>query len=172
MVKDFIKPVVVLAAICLVVSGALAVVNDVTKPIIEEAAAGRMQEAMMAIIPDAGGFEPIIDSYDFPPSVIEAYGTANGAGYVFIVGSNGFGGQMSVICGVGNDGAIIQAKALDHSETKGIGDYISNDADFLAQFAGKDSRFEGIDAVTGASISFRAFKSALEDALLAFDIVK
>ena len=39
--KTLIKSIVVLAAICLVIAGALAVVNSFTAPIISEAAAER-----------------------------------------------------------------------------------------------------------------------------------
>lgn len=55
---DVIKSIVVLAVICLVISGALAVVNSFTSPVIAAAAAERETQARQAVLPEAADFEP------------------------------------------------------------------------------------------------------------------
>ena len=170
MKKDFIKPILVLATICLVVSGAIALMNDITFPVITAANAERTKATMIEIIPDAPDFEPV-EADALPSSIQRAYRATNDSGYVFIVSSNGFGGNMNVICGIDPDGKIIEVRTLQHSETKGLGDYIEK-RPFTSQFDGKDSSgLTEIDSVTGATITFRAFIHAVEDAFEAFAII-
>jgi len=171
--EAFIKPIIVLTIICLVVSGALAVMNDITHPVITAAAAERAYAAMHAKIPDATAFELIeIASYDgMPGTVREIYRTTNDVGYIFIAVVNGFSGNITIICGVDNDGRIIRTSTLSHTETKGIGTIIEQQS-FLGAFEGKDSALEGVDTVTGATISTRAFIHAINDIHEAFAIIK
>lgn len=172
MKRTYVMPLFVLTAICLVVSSALALMHSVTNPVIVSAAAQRAQEAMIDKIPDATGFESIdIDSFDeLPATIKEIYGTTNNVGYVFIAAVSGFSGDITVICGVGPDGRIIDSSALSHTETRGIGTIIEQES-FLGPFRGMDSSLEGIDAVTGATISTRAYIRAIDDILAAFEIV-
>jgi electron transport complex protein RnfG len=172
--KDFVMPILVMGVICLIVSGALAFVNGVTEPVIGAAAAQRAEEAMSAIIPDATGFNQLARSRlpdGLPSSIREVHESENGVGYIFIVSVNGFGGELRVICGIGPDGNLIRAETLQHSETRGIGTIVEQ-ASFLNQFTGKDSRLDGVSAVTGATISSRAFTNAVRDAFAAFEIVR
>ena len=172
MKKTYVMQLLVLTLICLVVSGALAYMDSVTSPIIVTAAAERAQASMIEMIPDATGFEPIdLSKFDgLPATVKEAYKTTNDIGYIFIAAVNGFSGDITVICGVDPEGMIIKASTLSHTETKGIGTILELEV-FLDPFAGLDDRLEGIDTVTGATISTRAFIHAIEDILKAFKIV-
>ena len=168
--KEIIKPILVLAAICLVVTGAISLINDATYPIITEANAERTRATMIEIIPGAPGFE-LIESDVLPPNIYRAYRVTDDSGYIFIILSNGFGGNIRVICGIDSDGKIIEVRTLQHSETKGLGDYIDKRS-FTGQFDGKDlNGLPQIDSVTGATITFNAFMNAVEDALEAFAIV-
>jgi len=172
MSKTYILPLLVLTGICLIVSGALALVDNVTNPLIVSAAAERAQASMIEKIPDATGFDPIEDSgFDgIPATVREIYKTSNDVGYIFIGVVNGFSGDITVMCAVDADGRIIGTSTLSHTETKGIGTILEQES-FLDPFAGLDNRLEGIDTVTGATISTRAFIRAIDDILTAFDIV-
>ena len=53
---NMIKPVVVLFTICFVVSGLLAVTNNITAPIIAENALKAEQAALLELLPDATSF--------------------------------------------------------------------------------------------------------------------
>jgi electron transport complex protein RnfG len=166
-------PLLVLTVICLVVSGALAMMNSITYPIISSAAAERAQVSMIETVPNAAGFEPVELSQieELPASIREIYRTTNDVGYVFIASVNGFSGNIVVICGIDSDGNIIKSSTLSHTETKGIGTIIEQES-FLGSFNGLDSRLEGIDTVAGATISTRAYIHAIEDIFIAFELVR
>ena len=169
MKNDFVMPVVVLVLICMVISGALALTNSFTKPVIEEAAALREAEARNEIIPSATGFD-LVEFDGLPDTVRAVYRSHNDVGYIFILTTGGYGGDMRLICGIGPDGNVIRCSVLEHSETKGLGSKVS-EPQFENKFDGKDSRLEGVDAIGGATISSNAFISAVMDAFEAFVII-
>ena len=171
MKKDFIMPILVLALICLVIAAALAFTNSITEPIIAEAAAQREDEARYEIIPEAAGFE-LVRAEGIPSSVVEVYKTTNDVGYVFIVTASGYGGEIKVICGIGQDGKVIASKALEQAETKGLGSKITEEP-FSSQFNGIEIvQLEGVVAITGATKSSEAYKAAISDAFIAFGAIE
>ncbi|MCL2093548.1 MAG: FMN-binding protein [Treponema sp.] len=166
--NSFFFPVLVLSLICLVMTAALALVNNVTGPIIARSARYRAESAMLALIPQAVGFEQLsFDSY--PPSVQEAYRTLNDEGYIFVVLSSGYGGPMRIIAGIDSDGRIIRTAVLAHSETPGLGTIAFDRA---GAYEGKDSSLEGVDVVSGATITYLAHRRAIEEAFEAYRIVR
>lgn len=167
MKKDFVMPVLVLGLISLVIGGALAFVNEVTEPVILEAASERAESAMREIIPEADEFEAL-DKEGLPNSIKEAYRTTNDAGFIFIATSPGYGGDITIICGIDPSGVIIKTLTLGHSETKGISDPVFN---MQSEYIGKDQNISGIDAISGATISSNAYKNAVLDAFFAFEAV-
>jgi electron transport complex protein RnfG len=168
MKKDFIMPILVLALICLCMTGLLALVNNLTFPIIEEAAAERAELAMKEIIPEADEFE-LLSVDGLPLSVLEVYSTSNDVGYIFVVSNRGYGGHMTVMCGLSPDGTIIRSLTLSHSETKGISDAVFHMFD--NNHMHKDMNwqaFDSIEAVSGATISSEAYMRSIRDAFEAF----
>lgn len=163
-------PIVVLTAICLVISGLLAVTNHFTAPVIKQNAAERAEAARSEIIPEAEGFE-LMEVEGLPATVEEVYSTTNDVGYIFMLETMGYGGEMDLICGIDNDGKIISVKTLKHGETKGMGSKTTEEP-FRSQFVGKDSSLEGVEAISGATISSKAYFGAIADAFAAFDIIK
>ena len=63
--KDIIKPIVVLASICLVVTALLAYVNMVTSPIIKAAEEKAAAEARAEVLKEAKDFE-LLDVKNLP----------------------------------------------------------------------------------------------------------
>lgn len=170
MKKDFVMPILVLTVICLVVSAALAFTNAKTAPIIAETEKSSADAARVEMLPAADSFTEL-PLTGVPASVTGAYKADNGAGYVFMLSSKGYGGAISIICGIDSNGVIVGCKVLTHSETKGLGSKIA-DTDFLSQFSGKDAQLSDVDTISGATISSGAFISAINDAFAAYDIVK
>ena len=170
MKKEIIMPVVVLAAICLVITAALAFTNSTTAPVIALAAEERADAARHEAIPDATGFVRL-NVEGLPDTITEVYGTENNVGYVFMVTTKGYGGDMELICGIGNDGRILMCKTLKHSETKGMGSKTA-DEPFRSQFTGKGADLDGVLPVTGATISSTAYIGAIHDVFTAYEIVK
>ncbi len=168
--KDIIKPIAVLGAICLVVTALLAYINSVTSPIILAAEQKAAEEARLEVMPEANSFEKI-DS-ELPEGVTEAYLADNG-GYVIMLTTKGYGGDIRLICGI-LDGRLTKIKTLSHSETSGIGSkVVDNASGYSDNYAGKNAaECEDVDTVTGATISSTAYKKAIANAFAAYDQVK
>ena len=170
MKKEFLIPVAVLFAICLVISAALAFTNEMTAPIIEAAERKAADEARIEMLPEADGFT-LLEAEDLPKEVVEIYRANNGAGYVAVLSVSGYGGEIRIICGISSEGRIVETKTLIHTETSGIGNKITLE-DFTAQFVGTDSELAGVEAITGASISSNAYIAAVRSALEAYKIIE
>jgi Predicted NADH:ubiquinone oxidoreductase, subunit RnfG len=170
MKKDFFAPVAVLFAICLMISAALALTNELTVSIIEGAEKKAAEEAQIEMLPEAEGFT-LVENDHLPKEVTEIYRADNGAGYVVIMSVQGYGGDVKIICGINTEGEIVNTKTLSHSETNGIGSKITGE-EFATQFIGKDSKLQGVQAITGASISSEAYIAAVKSAFEAYKIAE
>ena len=169
--NEIIKPVLVLVCICLVVTALLAYINSVTSPIIAKAEQEKTEQAMSEVLADADGFEKL-EIENLPDRVTEVYTANNGSGYVFMLTTKGYGGDMKLICGMKSDGTIEQCKTLSHAETSGLGSKTAEDP-YRNQYCGKNAdTLSEVDAITGATISSTAYKNAIEDAFKAYDMVK
>ncbi|WP_294466224.1 FMN-binding protein [uncultured Ruminococcus sp.] len=169
--NEIIKPVLVLVCICLVVTALLAYINSVTSPIIAKAEQEKTEQAMSEVLADADGFDKL-EIENLPDRVTEVYSATNGSGYVFMLTTKGYGGDMKLICGMKSDGTIEQCKTLSHEETSGLGSKTAEDP-YRNQYSGKSAdTLSEVDAITGATISSTAYKNAIEDAFKAYDMVK
>ena len=115
--QSIIKAVVVLVVICIVISGALAVVNSFTAPVSAANAEARETAARQELIPEANSFEQVTDG--LPENVLSAYvGKASDgsvAGYVITASGKGFGGTIQVMVAISPEGTILRCKTLDVS---------------------------------------------------------
>ena len=169
--NEIIKPVLVLVCRCLVVTAMLAYINSVTSPIIAKAEQEKTEQAMSEVLTEADSFKPL-EIENLPDRVTVVYTANNGSGYVFMLTTKGYGGDMKLICGMKSDGTIEQCKTLSHAETSGLGSKTAEDP-YRNQYIGKNSdTLSEVDAITGATISSTAYKNAIEDAFKAFDMVK
>jgi electron transport complex protein RnfG len=174
--KELIKPVIVLALICLFVSGALSVVNSRTDPVIKKAAEDRAAAARKEIIPQADGFElleieVLRNRGSLPVTITEIYRTTNDTGFIFMITTPGYGGDIKLICGIAPDGKIIKTSTLSQTETKGIATPVF-EKQHESRYSGKDKSLNGVTGVTGATISSNAYRRGIEDALTAFEIIR
>lgn len=173
--KVGIKSIVVLAAICLVTSAALAVVNHFTAPIITAAAQTREDASRRAVLPQAAAFE-VLPSDALPETVTAAYAGLDGAGhvvgYVFTAQGRGFDGDITVMAAIDPTGVIVQVATIDvTSETKTLGGQTA-DAGYTGQYIGQDSSLSAVDAISGATITSDAYEGCVRDCFAAFDAVK
>jgi electron transport complex protein RnfG len=168
--KDFIGPIIALTLVCLIISGALAFGNTATRPVIEKAAAERAESARKSIIPDADDFVPI-EAEGLPESITEVYGTSNNVGFIFkITAKGGYSGDIIMACGIDPDGKVIKSTVLEHKETEGLGTIVFDKA---VEYEGKEDKYlENIDAISGATITFKAYYNGIKDAFEAFEAVK
>ena len=123
---------------------------------------------------------PKVEGMTLPDGVTALHAATDGGvtvGYVCEVSSNGFGGAMSLVVGVGLDGRVTGVSVIKHSETKNIGTKVVMSSKVLSRFIGLESpvtlnggtnRFDG---VTGATFSSKGVIAAVNAALTAVDAV-
>ncbi len=161
-----LKSIIVLVSICLVIGALMAAVNLVTAPKIDEANQKAEQEALAAVLPENGGFEKL-EGVELPESMIAFYYDKDAHGSVAMLSIKGYDSSkpMSVAVGFTDRGEIAAIKVISvQGETTGIGTKVAND-DFLARFTGKTAEnINGVDTISGATISSSAFKNAVAEA--------
>ena len=168
--NDFLKPILVLTLICLVITAALAFTNQKTAPVIEETERVKAEAAQKEVLPEADSFTQL-ELTGLPSTVTAVYKADNGAGFVLMLTAKGYGGEMSLICGMDTNGLITACKTLSQSETQGLGSKTTL-PEFRDQFVGKDSSLSGVETISGATISSKAYIGAINDAFAAYEIAK
>lgn len=168
--NEFVKPTLVLAVICLVITVLLSVSHEITEPIIAENERKASELARTEVLTEADSFEAVEGEY--PDGVQEVYKAANGVGYTITVTSKGYGSDpLKVMVGIKEDGSVERIKILANNETPGLGSKVSN-PEFVNQFEGMTSDMEGFEAIGGATISSTAMKRALETSFQVYETVK
>ena len=182
--KDtFINMVVSLFAITIVSGFALGFVNDFTVGPIKEAKIAKKVNALKLVLPDFDNNpveEVILINSEFVKDSVEVYPAFKNMEFVgaAIIGSTekGFSGLIKIMVGFTPDGTIKNIEVLEQKETPGLGTKMKDDK-FLAQFRDKNpsvfnvkpTKDQGeIDALTGATITTRAFGEAVQMAYDAF----
>ncbi len=164
-VKEFVVPAAVLTAICLVVSGALAGTYQLTEPVIEAAKRAEADASRVVVLPDGKNFEEV--SASGLDNIVDAYKAGNGAGYVITGKAKGYGGDLQGMAGISSDGKITGVKLMDNNETQGIGSK-TGEASYTDQYKGKDSTLDGVTTISGATVSSKAFESAVNTIFQAY----
>ena len=161
--KNYIKSVIVLTAICAVVATLLAVTNSITAPIIEKNAAAAASGALAEVLPGGEDFTQVdISGYTLPATVTEVYTASNGGCVVKLV-TVGYGADMVIMCGINANGEITGATCLSSNETLGIEKTYADGIGDKALTA--DTIEGGLDTISGATMTTGAYKNALIDAL-------
>lgn len=162
--NEFVLPIIVLVAICIFISAAMAAINLITAPKIDEAQRQKEEEALSIVVPDNQGFTKQEIS-DLPESVVALYSDNGSSAVAVMLSIKGYDSSnpMSVAVGFDEDGKIIKTSVIScNGETKGIGSKVSDES-FLSRFSGL-SDVSSVDTISGATISSSAFKAAMEDA--------
>lgn len=181
MLKEIVKPTLVLFLVCAVVTGALAYVNEVTAPIIVENEKLVKQEAMISVLPGATAFSAPKtaeqlkkDGFSVGDGIVSLY-EAKDVGYVVEILTQGYGGTINMLVGVDQEKNIKGVKLVSHEETPGLGAKTASTG-FTGQYLGAipsdgfkvvrgAARADGeIAAVSGATISSRAVTQGVADA--------
>ena len=164
---EYLKPVVVLLAVCIVAGTALAAVNQTTAPIIQENEERKANETYFAVLPEADSFTRLECDLDGVTAALKA---DNGAGYVITAQSRGYGGQVPAAVAFSPEGEILRVMFTDNDETPGLGQKVSEDS-FSGQFSGREAdalTLDNIDAISGATITSKAAVNAVNLAIEAF----
>lgn len=192
------KNVITLTIITLCAGFCLGFVYDLTKQPIADMEARTKQEAYMKVFAEASQFSAD-DSIDLSQSesiiaqagiegvyinevLVAADNSGNKLGYVITTTSKeGYGGDITISMGIDNGGCVKGVEILSISETAGLGMKAKNE-DFLSQFrnktvdkfnytkTGATADFE-IDALSGATITTKAFTNAVNAGLAFFSAI-
>lgn len=159
--KKNIKNLSVFVAVCTVMTLLLALTNHFTAPIILKNQSAGANAALLEVMPEGKGFEPIsIEEYTLPATVTEVYSETSGLGYVVKLVTAGYGSNMVIMCGVTGDGVVTGATCISSNETLG------KEKTYGENFGGKDSAgVDAIDIIGGATKTTEAYKNAVKDAL-------
>jgi len=161
--KEYIFPSIALLIICFAVTLALAATYSITTPVIKEVNIARANAARTEVLPDGNAAFSQIEPETLVDGVEDVYTADNGSGVVITTSDKGFGGKIRVMTGFDNSGAIVAVKLIEHKETPGLGTKVMS-PDYLGQYTGKTS-LEGIDAISGSTISSMAMYRAVDKAV-------
>ncbi len=165
--SEMIKPVLVLTLICIISSALLGLVNFVTDPIISARKSSEALETQKVFFPDASAFEEIPISLSGIRSVIHA----DSGGYLVTVETGGYNGTFPVIVGISEDGKVVGVNPDVSGETVDKGT-LAGEKEFTDRFIGLSENADGVDTISGATISSKAVRSAVTNALSVYDAVK
>jgi len=151
--QKIIKLVVFLALISGLSGMCLSVVNDITKPIIDEQKLAAVKENLENLY--AGAEFEEISAAVADTSIQNIYKVNGGDGYVYKVGVTGYGGEVTYLVGINSDGSYQGFIALTYDgETSGFGTRVA-DPEFTDQFNGTTID-DGVDTLSGATITSTA----------------
>ena len=179
--KDIIKLGLTLLLVTAVAGAALSLVNNITKPRIEEQKRLVTERALIAALPaaDKNYIEPVIKDntlryyIGYKDSLKQEI-----AGYAFVAKQYGYSSEIQTMVGVDTLGKIIGIKIMQQVETPGLGTkieeipYGKTSSWFQQQFIGRISDGLAVDkdggqitSVTGATISSRAVANSIKSGL-------
>ena len=147
----------ILALICVIAAGLLAVVNKLTGPKIIAAAQSEEQAALKEVMPLAVKFNTVKSAADKEVLYYKAFDNQDRLiGFVFKASGKGYSSVIQTLTGIFPDGKISAIKIISLNETPGLGMRVREDK-FTGQFNHQNSLdLSGVEAITGATISSRA----------------
>ena len=167
--KNKIMPTLVLAAICLVVAFSLAMINEITAPIIKDAQNQASNAALLEVLPNGENFEEIALDEQYPPAITMGY-KADG-GCVFQATVSGKNSGLIIMIGISDEGKIVGTKVIADQETD---DYDVKVFPLVSGTEGayKDMTLDSFEPVlvAGATLTSKAYSEAIKASLQAFAI--
>lgn len=183
-----------LSAFAIGCTGAIALVNVLTQPMILEQEKIALQNNINELIKPDSYDNKIIDTCftvvdanllgdEKPKQVFIAKQKRKPIAALIQTSTfKGYSGEIKLLVGIYKNGEIAGVRVNSHTETPGLGDKIqTNKSDWILSFDGKeyqqsaDSRWDvkknggNFDAFTGATITPRAVVNAVKDSLIFFE---
>lgn len=164
-----------LTLVCLICSAVLGVAYAVTLEPVKAAQVAKTNKAIAQVLPEFADDNVAEQSVTVEGVEYTYYHPSSGYAVISVV--NGFGGALSVMVGITEDGKVYNTSVISHSETPGLGAKCQSDEGFLGQFRGlapasarlavtKDGG--DIDAITASTITSRAYTLAVANAVKVF----
>jgi H+/Na+-translocating ferredoxin:NAD+ oxidoreductase subunit G len=186
--RDILKLAGALTLITVLAAGALSRVYLMTRDKIAEVERQRELNAMKAALPAASAFEPDTtgDGFVYFRGFADSVKAGEPVGYVALALGKGYSSTIRTMVGVSPALEITGIKVASQQETPGLGTRIEevrrgeDDPWFQSQFKGKTEAAvkllrgggpQGIEAITGATISSRAVTISVREAVQRLDQV-
>ena len=176
--STLLNMVLCLTAVCLVCSALLAFTYAVTVAPIAEATQAKTNASIARVLPAFTGNHELcsvnVDGTDY------TYYKVPGTGCAILVTTSGFGGPLSLMVGVREDGVVNNTVVLSHSETPGLGAKCQTDRNFIDQFKSWNPaerklsvKKDGgdVDAITASTITSRAYTLAVATAVKVYSSI-
>jgi electron transport complex protein RnfG len=173
-----------LTVICVAAGTTLSALNETTKADIEASRKAKLENAILKVVP-AFDNSPVNEAYtvESDGTVFTVYPAKKGGqavGAAIESASSGFSGEISVIVGIDSHNKLLNYSVIKHTETPGLGskmeDWFRSDKP-NRNILGKDlskgalrvtKDGGGVDGITAATISSRAFLDAINKAYNAY----
>ena len=168
--KTGIKSIVVLSIICLVSSALLGGVNILPAPVIEKTTKERSEAACFEVMPEGQAFSEIPVDSNLPKGVSAIYKEKNGTGYVIKITTKGYDSDLVIMCGISKNGTVTGTKILSSNETPSIGGQCAKES-YSSQYKGKTEALDGIDVISGATLTSKGYYGAVKTAFEAYKIL-
>lgn len=172
MKNRFVHYGAVLFIIAAVSAGILAVVNNLTKTVIENNEIAAVNLARKNVLSSADTFKPEESVKAEGLEFIPGYNTAGElTGYVVSVAQGGYAADINFVLGIDKDGKIAGLDIIGSQETPGLGAKVMDKA-WQAIWIGRDSSYtfnKSTDAFAGATISPTAVYTGMMRALTVYD---
>ena len=175
--STFLNMTVVLTCITLIAAAGTAAVFNFTQKPIADAKQAKQEAAIKVVMPGAS----LIDQVDINNQrVFRAFDAENNLlGYAIESDELGFGGLIKMMVGIDTEGNLVNYSILSHSETPGLGSKMDKWFIEKSPITGisvssapltvsKDGG--SVDAITAATISSRAFLSAVNKAIATYNV--
>ena len=172
---ELVKLSVTLFLIAGIMAFFVALVNNITEPVIKHQNIQKNALALQEVLPEADEFITVYypEKSVNDVEVLGVYRSNNDVGYCVKVGPRGYGGTIEMIVGFDKAGTVKGVKIVSMSETSGIGTKI-NESDFINRFIGKNTTVVGdkkglekntVQIISGATKSSKAFIKGINVAI-------
>ena len=166
-----------LLLICAVAAMLLALVYNLTSPVIAQNELEKKQAAINEIFPVMSGYETVQSDISGVDALHVVKLGDEIQGYCAEVSPSGFGGKVNLLVGVGMGKTVIGITVISHSETSGVGTKVL-DGSYLSGYIGLGGLSlesivlnSDIDAVARATVTSKAVNLGVNTALSAYDQV-
>ena len=165
--RDIFKPAFSLLIICAVITFFVGLTYNVTKDTIKQRALDELNAAMSEVLPEGKNFKQITNGFKDTYGDVKVDGVyESGAGLVFSLLTPGYGGDVAVVVGIGNDGIISGVRLGSNNETPSLGKQ-AEEPFFTSRFnqiAVNASIADSVDSISGVTITSTAVKKAVQSA--------
>lgn len=169
MKNKMLSSLLVLTLICCCSGLLLAATNALTAPTIEAAEKEAEAAALRAVMPDTEDFQLLSPLPSQLPATVKAIFRGEN-GYVFRLETAGFSTGLVIVCGISDEGRITGVKTVSCNETDGYGKLCETEA-YTDQYKNADETLSGVDGISGATKTSKAYRNAIADAFTALHVL-